>query len=88
MLAIDDSASIFCARLMRGTMSMATTVAPRSATSFRSASFCAGQKKLISVWPWRSSFASFSSGPRTLTSTSAAATTALASFRTSTPAAV
>jgi hypothetical protein len=28
MLAIDDSASIFCAREMRGTMSIATTVAP------------------------------------------------------------
>jgi hypothetical protein len=28
MLAMEDSASIFCARLMRGTMSMAMTVAP------------------------------------------------------------
>ncbi len=42
MLAIEDSASIFCARLMRGTMSMAMTVAPLSFASSISAAFWPG----------------------------------------------
>ena len=32
MVAIDDSASMLCARVMRGTSSMAISIAPRSAT--------------------------------------------------------
>ena len=51
MLDIEDSASIFCAREMRGTASMASTVAPRAATCSSNARFCAGQKKLMRVLP-------------------------------------
>ena len=72
MFAIELSASIFCARLMRGTMSIAMAVAPLSLTLFSSSSFCAGQKNEISVWPSRSMSASASVGGRTLTTTSAA----------------
>ncbi len=39
MLAIDDSASIFCARLIRGTMSIAIAVAPLDLICSSSASF-------------------------------------------------
>ena len=42
MLAMDDSASIFCARLMRGTMSMAMTEAPVARAASKSSGFCAG----------------------------------------------
>jgi hypothetical protein len=86
-LAIDDKASIFCAREMRGTMSIATAVAPRALTTSSKSGFWAGQKKLIRVWPLRNASASGTSGPRTLTSTSAAATTAAALGSTCTPAA-
>jgi hypothetical protein len=48
-LAIDDSASIFCAREMRGTMSIAMTLAPLDFASSISASFWPGQKNEISV---------------------------------------
>jgi hypothetical protein len=87
-LAIDDSASIFCARLIRGTMSMAMTVAPCARHSSSSASFCAGQKKEISVCPSRRRFVSSSDGPRTLMTTSAACHSASALDSTSTPAAL
>jgi hypothetical protein len=73
---MDDSASIFCAREMRGTMSIATTVAPRSAASFSIASFWAGQKKEISVCPLVRRATSDSSGSRTLITTSTAADSA------------
>ena len=49
MLAIEDSASIFCAREMRGTLSIASTVALRAASCCISSGFCAGQMKLTSV---------------------------------------
>ena len=53
MFAIDDSASIFCARLMRGTMSIAMTVAPLAAARLSRSPFCAGQKNAISICPER-----------------------------------
>ena len=49
MFAIADSASSFCARVMRGTASIASTVSLRAASRSTSALFCAGQMKLISV---------------------------------------
>ena len=67
-------------------MSIATTVAPRALAISSNSGFCAGQKNEISVCPSRRLSASETSGPRTLTSTSAAAITAAASGRTSTPA--
>ena len=49
MFAIDDSASIFCARVMRGTWSIAIALMPRAASWLTSAEFCAGYRKLINV---------------------------------------
>ena len=54
MLAIDESASSFCAREMRGTLSIASTVAFLAASCCNSSGFCAGQMKLTSVPPSRS----------------------------------
>ena len=51
MFAIADSASSFCARVMRGTASIANTVSLRAASRSTSALFCAGQTKLMSVGP-------------------------------------
>ena len=51
MFAIDDSASSFCAREMRGTLSIASTVSLRPASCCMSSGFCAGQMKLTSVLP-------------------------------------
>lgn len=51
MFAIEESASIFCARVMRGTWSIASTVSFFSAILARSGSFCAGQRKLTRVCP-------------------------------------
>ncbi len=76
MLAVEDSASIFWAREIRGTMSMATTLAPLSLQVSSISSFWAGQKKLIRVWPWRSRSDSSFCGSRTLTTTSACSNTA------------
>jgi hypothetical protein len=42
MLAMDESASIFWAREMRGTMSIATAVTPCFSACFSSASFWPG----------------------------------------------
>jgi hypothetical protein len=66
MLAIELSASSFCAREMRGTLSMASTVALRAASCCSSSGFCAGQMKLTSVVPSRSRPTSSVDGPRTL----------------------
>ena len=66
MLAIDESASSFCAREMRGTLSIASTVAFLAASCCRSSGFCAGQMKLTSVPPSRSSATSSLPGARTL----------------------
>ena len=54
MLAIEDSTSIFWARLIRGTISMATAFVPEDLNVSRSSRFCAGQKRLITVWSARS----------------------------------
>ena len=42
MFAIDDSASIFCARLMRGTWSIARTVSLRAASR--------SEQRLVLAW--------------------------------------
>ena len=61
MLAIDDSASIFCARVMRGTWSMAIAVTLPAASRSTSALFLPGHRKLIRVAPGRSRSASWTS---------------------------
>ena len=71
MLAIDESASSFCAREMRGTLSIARTVAFLCASACISSGFCAGQMKLTSVWPWRIAAISLWLGARTLNTMSA-----------------
>jgi len=71
MLAIDDSASSFCARDMRGTLSIARTVHFLEASCFNSSGFCAGQMKLTSVIPSRIRFTSSAVGARTLKTMSA-----------------
>jgi len=71
MLAIDDSASIFCARVIRGTWSMAIAVAPRAARRSMSAAFFPGHRKLISTAPALRRSASSGLGGCTLSSTSA-----------------
>ncbi len=78
MLAIADSASIRCARVMRGTASIASTVTLRAASRSSSSLFCAGQTKLISVAPSFSSSTSclppaIAIGCRTFSTTSASA---------------
>ena len=73
MLAIDDSASSFCAREMRGTLSIASTVAFVAASCCISSGFCAGQMKLTSVCPRASAPTSAVLGARTLKTMSALA---------------
>ena len=55
MFAIELSASSFWAREMRGTLSIASTVAFLAASRCSSSGFCAGQRKLIRQAPSRSS---------------------------------
>src|SRR5689334_23974289 len=71
MLAIDESASSFCAREMRGTLSIASTVAFLAASACMRSGFCAGQMKLTSVCPSRISVTSSGLGARTLNTISA-----------------
>src|SRR5919197_893555 len=71
MFAIDESASSFCAREMRGTLSIASTVAFFAASASMSSGCCAGQMKLTSVAPSRSITPSSTSGGRTLKTMSA-----------------
>src|SRR5919197_920166 len=71
MFAIDESASSFCAREMRGTLSIASTVAFFAASASMSSGCCAGQMKLTSVAPSRSITTSSTSGGRTLKTMSA-----------------
>jgi hypothetical protein len=73
---------------IRGTMSIAMTLAPLSLAMPRSASFWPGQKNEISTCPSRSFLASASVGGRTLATTSAAFHSAAAVLTTSTPAAL
>jgi hypothetical protein len=77
MLAIEDSASSFCAREMRGTLSIASTVACRAASACISCAFCAGQMKLTRVAPSRRRPSSSALGARTLKRISALAQTLL-----------
>ena len=87
MLAIEESASIFWAREMRGTISIATTVEPFFAADFSSLSFAAGLMNEISVCPSLNRFTSASFGARTLATTSAVFQRAAAVLAISTPAA-
>ena len=87
MFAIEESASIFCARLMRGIISIAMTVAPASAAAFILSSSATGEKNEISVLPLPSFFISASDGARTFAMTSAFFQSVAAVFTTSTPAA-
>jgi hypothetical protein len=66
MLAIEESASSFCAREMRGTLSIASTVTFLAASACRSSGFCAGQMKETRTWPSRIERTSSSVGARTL----------------------
>lgn len=65
MLAIEERASNTCARLMRGTQSMAYTVILFWANFSISSLFWAGYKKLINVPFSRNFSTSSSNGPRT-----------------------
>jgi hypothetical protein len=85
-LAIELSASIFCARLMRGTISIAMTVAPFLAAVSSPASLPPGLKNEIRVCPSRNRFSSVSVGTRTLATTSLAFHSAAAVLMISTPA--
>ena len=73
MLAIDDNASIFCARVMRGIWSIASALTWRAAIRAMRSWFLAGQRKLMSVAPDVSWSASVALGGCTFNSTSAAA---------------
>ena len=86
MLAIDDSASIFWARLIRGTISIAMTLAPLALAASMPSSFPPGLKKEIRVLPLVSFFSSSASGWRTLAMISASFQSALAVFLIVTPA--
>jgi hypothetical protein len=87
MFAIDDSASSFCAREMRGTLSIASTVARRAASCCMRSGFCAGQMKLTSTPPSRSRPTSSAFVARTLKTRSAIAHNAFRSATISAPAA-
>ena len=70
MFAIADSVSIFCARVIRGTLSIAKTVAFFLARRSTTSRFCPGQINPTSQPPSRSRSASLSSGGRTFITTS------------------
>ena len=76
MFAVELSASIFWARVIRGIMSTASVVTPRPRSASRSSSFWAGKTKEIRVPPsrsrWISSTPSPERGARTFSTTSAA----------------
>ncbi len=87
MLAMEESASSFCAREMRGTLSIASTVAFFAASCCMSSGFCAGQIKETSAPPSRIRPTSAALGPRTLKTISEAAHSFAASETISAPAA-
>ena len=87
MLAIEESASSFCAREMRGTLSIASTVAFLAASASINCGFCAGQMKLTRIVPARISSTSAMLGARTLKMMSALAHRRPASPTISAPAA-
>jgi hypothetical protein len=94
MFAIELNASIFCARVTRGTWSIASTVARRSPSRCTSSWFAAGQMKLTSVADGCSRSASWcpsavsSSGGRTFSTISASRQRATVSLTTRAPAAM
>jgi hypothetical protein len=55
MLAMDESASMVWARVMRGTSSMAKKETPAPARSAHSRSDVSGSPKPMRIWPARSS---------------------------------
>src|SRR2546430_4959504 len=85
MFAIDESASSFCAREMRGTLSIASTVAFFAASACSRSGFCAGQMKLTRICPSRIARTSSSVGARTLKMMSARDHTEAASGTTVAP---
>ena len=87
MLAMDDNASIFCARDIRGTASIAMTVPPSLAACSSRSGFPPGLKKLISVLPGPMRDSSSSPGVLTLATISACVHSVSASATTPTPAA-
>jgi hypothetical protein len=70
-LAIEDSTSSDCAREMRGTASMASTVMGRADSFSTNSGFSAGERRLTSVAPSRSAAISASVGAFTFSTTSA-----------------
>jgi hypothetical protein len=66
MLAIEERASSFCAREIRGTLSIASTVAFFADSRCINSGFCAGQTKETSVVPSRIMPISSVDGARTL----------------------
>ena len=71
MFAIDDNTSSDCAREIRGTASMASTVIGREDNSSTSSGFSAGEIRPIRVAPSRRAAISALSGAFTLNTTSA-----------------
>ena len=71
MLACEESASIDCARLMRGIASMAKLVAPVAAIARTPSPLVSGPRNPIKVVPEPSRAVSPASGAATLTTTSA-----------------
>ncbi len=86
MLAIDDSASIFCAREMRGTWSMAMAFTLRAAMRSIRSLFLTGHRKLMSIAPAFSRSTSSAVGGCTFTRMSAAPQRAARSGTTVAPA--
>src|SRR5687768_11272671 len=72
MFAIDDSASTFWARLMRGMQSIAIALTFCAARRSTTSGFCAGKMNETSSAPARIRWISCGSGARTLATTSAA----------------
>ena len=87
MFAMEERASSFWAREIRGTLSMASTVAWRAASCCSSSGFCAGQRKQTSVAPSRIMPISRAEGARTLKTMSDLDQSAAAPGITSAPAA-
>ena len=80
-VAIEESASMLCARVIRGMSSIARKVTPWSASAFAASMAVNGSPKPITVWPRRmlarspAPLSGFAPGPRTCRMTSACANT-------------
>src|SRR5438093_922620 len=70
-VACDESASIGCARVIRGTDSSANAVTPRAASASTPVGSESGSRKAINSWPGRSRSRSSGDGLRTFTTPSA-----------------